>query len=94
MLDAVVEHADELRQAFARLGATNISVFGSVARRTERPDSDVDLLVDIEPETGMFALLRMQGIAQEILGRPVDLIPRSGLRRGVASGAIEDEIRL
>lgn len=94
MLDVVVANAGELQQAFAHLGATNISVFGSVARRSERPDSDVDLLVDIEPDVGLFALLRMQGIAQDILGRSVDLVPRADLKADVASNILEDEIRL
>lgn len=94
MLDVVMALGTELRQALAPLGAKSISVFGSVARRSERPDSDVDLLVDLEPGVGLFALLRMQGVAQEILGRPVDLVPRADVKIDVAQSILEDEIRL
>lgn len=58
-------------------------MFGSVARREEHSDSDVDLLVDLAPGTGLFSLLRMQGIAQDLLGRSVDVVPRSDLKPGI-----------
>ncbi|PRI12650.1 nucleotidyltransferase family protein [Leucobacter massiliensis] len=93
-LDVVVARAGDLRRALAPLGARSISVFGSVARRSERPDSDVDLLVDLEADVGLFALLRMQGIAQEILGMSVDLVPRADVKADIAKSIAKDEIRL
>ena len=44
--DAVREHRDEILRIAARHGATNVRVFGSVARGTAGPESDLDLLVD------------------------------------------------
>ncbi|MDA8384824.1 MAG: nucleotidyltransferase domain-containing protein [Actinomycetota bacterium] len=40
-------------------GATNVRVFGSTARGEDRPDSDLDLVVDLEEGTGLFALEAM-----------------------------------
>jgi len=94
MLDMVLANAAALREGLAPLGATSVSVFGSVARRAERSDSDVDILVDLEPDVGLFALLRMQGLAEKILGRPVDLMSRADLKDNVARNILEDEIRL
>jgi predicted nucleotidyltransferase len=53
-----------------------LSLFGSVLREDFRPNSDVDVLVDFEPEAhhGLFDLTRMQLELKEILGREVDLV--------------------
>jgi hypothetical protein len=58
-----------------------LALFGSVLREDFRPDSDVDILVEFEPEAhhGLFALARMQSELEEILGRGVDLVERSAI---------------
>ena len=94
MLDVVNENAEVLKEAIANLGASNLAVFGSVARRDERADSDVDLLVDLEPDTGLFALLRMRSLAEEILGRAVDIVPRSDLKPSIADEVLREAITL
>ncbi|HXJ92155.1 MAG TPA: nucleotidyltransferase domain-containing protein [Terriglobia bacterium] len=60
-----------------------LALFGSVLREDFRPDSDVDVLVEFEPEAhhGLFALSRMQSELEEILGRGVDLIERSAIEK-------------
>jgi uncharacterized protein len=48
----------DLIAAAATHGVTNLRVFGSVARGTDRPDSDLDLLVDLPPHMGLLGLGR------------------------------------
>lgn len=88
-LRAVRQHAPELRRLLADFGATNVEVFGSVARGEDAPDSDVDLLVDLAPDVGMFDVLRMHAAAEALLGRAVDIVPRADLKSDVA-----DAVRL
>jgi len=59
-----------------------LALFGSVLREDFSPNSDVDVLVEFEPGAaiGMMALSRMQRELSELLSRPVDLVPRSGLK--------------
>ena len=59
-----------------------ISLFGSVLREDFSPDSDIDVLVEFEPEArvGFMALGRMRRELAELLGRQVDLVPRDGLK--------------
>jgi len=45
--------------AVERAGGSNLRVFGSVARGEDGADSDVDLLVDLPDDTGLFALLAL-----------------------------------
>jgi uncharacterized protein len=64
-------HAAELRAA----GIRRLSLFGSVARGEATPDSDVDLVADIDRERRL-TLIDLAGIEirlSEILGRKVDL---------------------
>ena len=69
-------HAEELRS----LGVRSLDLFGSIARGDARPESDVDLLVEFQEVPGLIGFLRLRDRLQEILGRPVDLVTRSGLR--------------
>lgn len=64
----------------ARHGARNVRVFGSVARGETRPDSDLDLLVDLDPGRSIFDLGGLLIELQEVLGCSVDVITERGLR--------------
>jgi uncharacterized protein len=59
-----------------------LSIFGSVLREDFRPDSDVDVLVEFEPgaQIGFMVLGRMQEELSKLLQRPVDLVPKKGLK--------------
>ena len=72
-------------------GASDVRVFGSVARGDERPDSDVDLLVTLSPGTGLFALGRLRTDLEAILGAPVDVVPEEGLKPSVRE-SVEREL--
>jgi uncharacterized protein len=80
--------------AASRFGASNLRVFGSVARGQERPDSDVDLLVDLGPRTGLVELGSLERELSRILGADVDLAPIDSLRPAVREEAERDAIPL
>lgn len=65
-----------------RWSITEFSVFGSVLRDDFRPDSDVDVLVSIDPKAhiGLFELADMKIELQDMFKRPVDLVEKEGLR--------------
>ena len=64
----------------ARYGVTNVRVFGSVARGEDGPDSDIDLMVDLPPETGVFRLLTIEAEIEAVLGVHVDVVPANLVR--------------
>ena len=59
----------------AKHGASNVRVFGSVARGEARPDSDIDLLISFPPNRSIFDLVGLWLDMQDLLGRDVSLIP-------------------
>lgn len=79
-LRALVDaHRDEIKAAVARHRGHAVAVFGSVARGDERPDSDLDFLVEFERGSSLFDLVRVQDELQELLGHPVDVVSLGGL---------------
>ncbi len=77
LLILLAQHKPVLQQRF---GLTKLSLFGSFARNTARPDSDVAVLVEFEqPPTG-DQYFGTQFYLEDLLGRPVDLVTQSALR--------------
>ena len=63
-------------------GATALFVFGSRARGTERPDSDLDLFIDYNPTAkvpNMFRLMQIEEAISKALGIPVTITTRYAL---------------
>lgn len=83
--DAVRSHLPEIRRVAARYGASNVRVFGSVARGDEREGSDIDflsdidLLVDLDADADLFSLVRLERELAELLGVDVDVTPASAV---------------
>ena len=73
-----------------------LSVFGSVAHGTMRPDSDVDLLVEFLPEaeTGLLDHAGLMLDLSELLGRKVDLVSKKALKPLIRDSVIQDALLL
>lgn len=93
---------DELRlnknriEALARqYGARHVRVFGSVARREERPDSDVDFLVDFPRGYDLFTQ-RMPLVLglENLLQRKVEVVPEHELNRHIRERVTDEAVEL
>ena len=63
----------QILSAAARHGASNVRVYGSVAHGTAGPQSDIDLLVDVEEGTSLLDLAALHLELEDLLGFPVEL---------------------
>ncbi len=73
---ALRQHEDALR----RLGLKSLALFGSAARASSGPESDVDLLYEFDEGTATLdRLLDLQALLEGLLGREVDLVSRKYL---------------
>lgn len=79
-LASVESHRAEIRAIAARHHARTISIFGSVARGEDRPDSDIDFLVEFEPGASLLDLMRVQDDLEALLDAPVDVVSTGGLK--------------
>lgn len=84
----------EIAATAAAHGVRSVRVFGSVARGTEGPESDIDLLVELPRGTGLFALGRLRRDLEELLGAPVDLVPEDALKPDVRAAVDVDLVVL
>lgn len=74
-LEILAEHRDETLEIARRHKAYNVRVFGSAVRGEDTPDSDIDLLVDLEPGATLFDLSELRLDLVELLGVEVDVVP-------------------
>lgn len=89
--DLLIREREEILGIAAQHGATNVRVFGSVARGESEEDSDIDFLVQMEPGRSVFDLAALTIDLEALLGRRVDVVLDDGiywlLRRRILSEA-------
>lgn len=88
VLVTLKEHEATLR----KMGVRSLAIFGSVARDEARPDSDVDLLVDLEPPLTFDLYMDVKFYLEDHLGTKVDLVTRTGLRSQIRENVEREAI--
>jgi predicted nucleotidyltransferase len=73
---------EALRDICHRYEVSELALFGSILRNDFRDESDIDVLVEFKPDAqiGFIALSHMQRELATIFRRPVDLVPKAGLK--------------
>ena len=75
-------------------GVTHVALFGSVARDEQRADSDIDILVDLDPAivATMFDYAGLKDYVASLFHGPVDVIDREALKPRLRPRAAADAI--
>lgn len=87
-------HREEIQSIVTRHHGTSVRLFGSVARGDERPDSDIDFLIDLEPGARPFEILSIGVELEEALGVSVDVGTTASLRDRVRDEVLAEAIPL
>lgn len=89
-------YRDELAAVMQRYGATNPRLFGSVARGDATPESDIDILVDLDPTEGnvLFSVGGLNDEFRRILQRDVDVFSTQLLKDRVSITAVAESVPL
>ncbi len=77
-------------------GVSEIGVFGSYVRGEQQPDSDVDILIELErpPKIGLIGLVELQEHLSDLLGVKADVVIKSNLRRRIGQRILHEVVRL
>jgi uncharacterized protein len=84
----------EILAIAARHGASNVRVFGSVARGEDDSESDIDVLVDLEPGRTLLDQAGLMLDLEACLGHKVDVAVDGGLRDRVRERVLADAVPL
>jgi predicted nucleotidyltransferase len=85
---------DEILRVAARRGARNIRVFGSVARGENDAASDIDFIVDLEPDRSLFDLSGLLIDLDAVLQTQVDVVTERGLRARIRERVLREAVPL
>ncbi len=76
------------------LGIRSLSIFGSVARNQAGPESDVDLLVEMDPPYTFDRYIQAKFFLEDLLGCPVDLVMPDALKPRARNSIFQEAIRV
>ncbi|MCB1113381.1 MAG: nucleotidyltransferase family protein [Chlamydiia bacterium] len=77
------------KKELARLGARHLLLFGSAAQGKATKKSDVDILVDFDPQKGMFVFADLKFYLQDLLNSDVDLVSRRALHPALKKSILD-----
>lgn len=71
-----------MEETLRKEGVTALSLFGSVVRGEAQADSDIDVLIEVDPEAdfGLFDLIGVKHLIEDRLNRKVDVLKKGGIR--------------
>lgn len=92
--DLLMANREGILAVAARHGATNLRIFGSIARGEENDDSDFDFLVDLEPGRSLFDLGGLQSELEDLLQYSVDVVTVNGLKQRIRERVLREAVLL
>jgi predicted nucleotidyltransferase len=90
----VCAHRSEILKLAQRHGARRVYLFGSVVRGEATADSDIDVLVELEPGRSLFDLGGLLMDLEALLGRRVDVVTTAGLRERIRERVLREAVPL
>lgn len=83
---ADMESASQNKELFKKIssflkkeGTTKVAIFGSYARGEEKPESDIDVLIEFSETKGLLTMVRIERELSEFLGVKVDLLTEGSI---------------
>ena len=85
------QHKEDIKNKYS---VESLSVFGSVIKGTAGTGSDIDILVRYRETPGLFAFMDLKRYLESIVGRPVDLVTESALKKQLRSEILKEAVRV
>jgi len=90
----IIARLRENEAALRARGVAHAALFGSRARGDARPDSDTDIMIEIDPDApvGIYEYVRIKEYIANLFDGPVDVVDREGLKPYVRPSATSDAV--
>ncbi len=92
--DIIGDKREAVLSLAAKYGASNVRVFGSVARGDAQPDSDVDFIMKFRDDASIFDMVGLWQDLTDLLAREVDLIADHPSGRRIRQQALQEAVSL
>jgi predicted nucleotidyltransferase len=91
---AILDRLRENERALRARGVVHAALFGSRARGDDGPDSDIDIMIDIEPEAvqDIYTYVGLKDFIADLFAEPVDIVDREALKPYVRPAAESDAL--
>ncbi len=80
----------------AKYGVRIVGVFGSYVRQEQHPDSDLDLLIELDqpPKISLIGLVELEDHLSQLLGVKVDIAIKTNLKKRIGSRILQEVVPL
>ena len=93
MVDEIKKLKPKIVEVLKRNGIAHAGIFGSYARREQKEDSDIDILVELPKGTG-FGFARIEFELEDALGKKVDLLSYGAIHPLLKKRILKEEIKI
>jgi uncharacterized protein len=92
--EKILDRLRENEGALRARGVTHAALFGSQARGDDRPGSDTDIMIDIDPaaDLSIYDYVGLKRYIASLFDGPVDVIDREGLKPHIRPAAESDSL--
>jgi uncharacterized protein len=94
-LDEIQQTLREQKRYLAeKFGVEIVGVFGSYVRQEQRPDSDLDLLIELDrpPKISLIGLVELEDYLSQLLGVKVDLAIKANLKKRIGMRILQEVV--
>ena len=89
---ATVEIQEKILPVLWRHGIKRAGMFGSFARGEATPESDVDILIELDRQASLLDFIGIKLELEDVLGRSVDLVEYAAIKPRLRDRILRDEV--
>ena len=93
-MKTILEHKKEINEIASKWGAHHLRIFGSIAKGTQKPSSDVDIIVRFDKGRSLFDLGGLKADLEDLLGCTVDVLSEGGLHARYKDEVLKEAIAI
>ncbi len=87
-------NGDEILRIASNHGARNVRVFGSLARGEAGPDSDIDILVKLDPGRSLLDIVAIKQDLEDVIGCEVDVVTEAVISPYIREQVLKEAVSL